>query len=452
MEFKNALKQYFKAFIDNKFHTSLEARITSAELVRGLFNLKKFDLRGTENLPSESGIIFIYNHISNNKSYILDNNFEITLDSHFISSVISNSYYQTPGIRVIRHSLPYEKAHNNYYNKFDYIRVYSKEYIPKELSEKKLKESKEEFYKASKLVLSKGGNLIVTPEGSSSTTAKSPTDFKAGVFKMIIHSKLDPLIVPLVMVNFDKYHSRTVYRCEIKKPFRLSEVIKNSSNRNQLSIFLNSLNKKYRKWVGDLRSVTSGYQNEINKLVKKKESAIYKKNLVVFYGSSTFRLWKNLNSDFAPYNVLNLGFGGAFIKDCLTYFDTLFSEINPAVIVLYVGGNDLSLGYSAEEINNLYKKLIRKIKIKFPNANILCVSIKPSQHRIAEIKKIKKLNHLIKNNLKKTEKAFYINIFKHFINSNGTIIYQYFLIDKLHLSQEGYNIWKNEIYSVIKKI
>ena len=32
---------------------------------------------------------------------------------------------------------------------------------------------------------------------------------------------------------------------------------------------VNSLNKKYRKWVGDLRSVTSGYQNEINKLVKK---------------------------------------------------------------------------------------------------------------------------------------------------------------------------------------
>ena len=150
MEFKNALKQYLKAFLAKKFNTPLEARIISAELVKDLFNLKKFDLRGTENLPSESGIIFIYNHISNNKSYILDNNFEITLDSHFISSVISNNYYQTPGIRVIRHSLPFEKAHNNYYNKFDYIRVYSKEYIPKQLSEKKLKESKEEFYKASK--------------------------------------------------------------------------------------------------------------------------------------------------------------------------------------------------------------------------------------------------------------------------------------------------------------
>ena len=106
----------------------------------------------------------------------------------------------------------------------------------------------------------------------------------------------------------------------------------------------------------------------------------------------------------------------------------------------------------AEEINNMYKKLFRIIKITFPDANILCVSVTPRQHRMGEIRKIKKLNHLMKNNLKKTEKAFYINIFKHFINSNGTIIDQYFLIDKLHLSQEGYNIWKNEIYSVIKKI
>ena len=153
MEFKNALKQYLKAFLAKKFNTPLEARIISAELVKDLFNLKKFDLRGTENLPSESGIIFIYNHISNNKSYILDNNFEITLDSHFISSVISNNYYQTPGIRVIRHSLPFEKAHNNYYNKFDYIRVYSNEYVPRAISEKKLKKIKEEFYNASKLIL-----------------------------------------------------------------------------------------------------------------------------------------------------------------------------------------------------------------------------------------------------------------------------------------------------------
>ena len=46
--------------------------------------------------------------------------------------------------------------------------------------------------------LAKGENLIVNPEGISSSTDKSPSKFKAGVFKMIIRSGLDPFIVPIV--------------------------------------------------------------------------------------------------------------------------------------------------------------------------------------------------------------------------------------------------------------
>jgi hypothetical protein len=36
---------------------------------------------------------------------------------------------------------------------------------------------------------------------------------------------------------------------------------------------------------------------------------------VVFYGSSTIRLWKGMKNDFNELNVINLGFGGALIKD-----------------------------------------------------------------------------------------------------------------------------------------
>ena len=53
--------------------------------------------------------------------------------------------------------------------------------------------------------------------------------------------------------------------------------------------------------------------------------------------------------------MLNFGFGGSFIEDCINYFDSLFAEINPVALVLYVGGNDLSLGYSTKKINELFK-------------------------------------------------------------------------------------------------
>ena len=57
-------------------------------------------------------------------------------------------------------------------------------------------EAKREFYAKAREALAKGENLIVNPEGISSSTDKSPSKFKAGVFKMIIRSGLDPFVVP----------------------------------------------------------------------------------------------------------------------------------------------------------------------------------------------------------------------------------------------------------------
>ena len=71
---------------------------------------------------------------------------------------------------------------------------------------------------------------------------------------------------------------------------------------------------------------------------------------MVFYGSSTIRLWNSLQDDFPHTNTLNLGFGGAFISSLSQNFDRLFTFEAPKAIVLYLGGNDLSLGWTAEKI------------------------------------------------------------------------------------------------------
>ena len=64
--------------------------------------------------------------------------------------------------------------------------------------------------------MAKGENLIVNPEGSSpSSTEMSPSDFKAGVFKMIIRSGVEIHLLYvqthiLVMKNLiDKLNSET---------------------------------------------------------------------------------------------------------------------------------------------------------------------------------------------------------------------------------------------------
>ena len=449
--FKKSLNQYLEKIVTTDFNSPLDARVVAAEHLQKIFSLNKYDLLGTENLPLKSGVVFIYNHISNNDEYLLKNKFQITLDSHFISSMVSYKYYKSPGVRIIRHNLPHEIEHAKYYNKFGYIKVYSKHYLPKDISKEKMDEAKREFYAKAKEALAKGENLIVNPEGISSSTDKSPSKFKAGVFKMIIRSGLDPLVVPLVMTNFDKLNSETIYRCEIKKPFRLSSLVDDYNDRKKLDDILINLNSNYQNWVNNLRKFSEGFDQEIKKLILKKDKLLSKKNLIVFYGSSSFRLWNNLNEDFKSYNVLNYGFGGAFIEDCIRYFDRLFSNINPIAFVLYVGGNDLSLEYSNRKINSLFKILLTKIKSQFPYTKIICVSIKPSYHRIEKFKKIKKLNTIMKEELMKNGKNSYVDIFRLFLNKDEKIIKSYFVKDNLHLSKKGYEVWKKSILKVFQK-
>lgn len=444
-DFFDILKKYYHLIISKNFSNTFQARIESAILSKQIFNFKKFDLRGTENLPSSSGNIFIYNHLSNHDNYILEDDFQITLDSHFISSIISQNYYNTPGMRVIRYSLPKEKVHDNYYKKFGYIRVYSKDYISKNVTQREIKKSKKLFYKKAKKVLINNENLIITPEGISSSTENSPSEFKAGIFRMAIKSKIDPVFVPIILTNFDKLNSRTIYRCEIKNSFRLSDVIRNLNNKEELNDFIEDFNIKYKNWVTKLKNVGPGYTDEINKIKKKTIKIKSNKDLVVFYGSSSIRLWDNLEDHFNQFNVLNFGFGGAFIQDCINHFENLFQSIDPIAIILYVGGNDLSLGYSENKINELFKSLLNQIRMKFPNCTIFSISIKPSKHRIDKMNSIKTLNRIMKNELGKRPKSAFINIFDKFIDKKGNIINKYFLIDRLHLSQSGYDIWADEV-------
>jgi hypothetical protein len=64
----------------------------------------------------------------------------------------------------------------------------------------------------------------------------------------------------------------------------------------------------------------------------------------IFYGSSSIRLWKTLSRDFIGYPVVNCGFGGSRLSDCVRYVSRLVLRMKPAAVVLYAGDNDLAQG------------------------------------------------------------------------------------------------------------
>jgi len=69
------------------------------------------------------------------------------------------------------------------------------------------------------------------------------------------------------------------------------------------------------------------------------------------------------------------------------------------------------------------------------------------------MKKIIALNQMIKNYFDKSDRVFYVNIFDLFFDCKKKIVKKYYLIDNLHLSSEGYAVWKREIQkSIIKEL
>jgi hypothetical protein len=180
----HSVKAAFRQIIEApSSFTPQEIRRLSAQQFQSIFSDLKVQIKGSEHLPYEQGSIFIYNHLDNHSSLMAADNFQITLDSHFISGMLYK-YYKEPSIRVARHSLSHESAHKAYYERFDYIRVYSKNFIPDHLSKKEVKKENKKFYALAANALENNTSLVFSPEGLSYKTEASPGPFSTGVFKL----------------------------------------------------------------------------------------------------------------------------------------------------------------------------------------------------------------------------------------------------------------------------
>ena len=446
------LRKLYKTIINLPENSNfLENRKFCANEFLKIFSNIKFILKGTENLPYESNSIFIYNHLNNHQNYSVFNDFQITLDSHFITSIILEKYYKNPGNRVVRCSLGEEKNHFKYYEKFNYIRVFAQNFIPPNINYSQIKIFNKNFYRESLDDLKKGNGIVVSPEGFSRKTEESPGDFKIGVFKLATKLKNQPKIVPIVMANFDKLVSESTYKCEIMKPFKMSDYEIYDGDDPRLIEFVKDYNKQYKSWVKNLILEDLNFEaelKELRKLVNQKKDV---ENQLIFYGSSTIRLWKNIESDFSNFNSINLGFGGALVKDLTKNFENLFKSLNPKYLITYLGGNDLTLGYSAKKISLKIVDFFEKVNTQFPNTLIINLSIKPSFERIKDTKKIEEINSLIKAESKVNNKLIQLDFYNELMRGNK-INSDFYLQDGLHLNYKGYQILIKKLKELIKNI
>ena len=135
--------------------------------------------------------------------------------------MILDKNYHDPGIRIVRFGKSSEYGHQDYYENLGYINVYTNDSDLQ--SEESRHEAKERFYQEADDHLTQGGNLIISPEGTSFVSEESPGPFKMGPFNIAERATTEPDIVPIVLYNFDKRITENLLFCRILKPFKISE-------------------------------------------------------------------------------------------------------------------------------------------------------------------------------------------------------------------------------------
>lgn len=171
---------------------------------------------------------------------------------------------------------------------------------------------------------------------------------------------------------------------------------------------------------------------------------------VVFVGSSSFRLWEDLEQRFKTHAALNRGFGGSTLADCLRHLDRLVLPHKPRVVVVYAGDNDLAMGRTPQEVFDDFLALTRRVHERLPRTEIVFVSIKPSPARADLLDRIRDTNTRVRNHIAKHPRHLrYVDVFSPMLDGNGRPRPELFGQDALHLNAEGYALWTSLISPVL---
>ena len=178
-----------------------------------------------------------------------------------------------------------------------------------------------------------------------------------------------------------------------------------------------------------------------------------KSGSIVFYGSSSIRLWSSLEKDFphSRLNVINRGFGGSTLKECFEQFKRIILPLEPSLLILYAGENDLAANSTPTEVRSVFREFIPRIRRYFPSLPIVFISIKPSPRRINLLNEQNLTNHMIQEDIQTMSNVAYIDVFNPMLNADRTIRTELFLADRLHMNEQGYEIWRRAIDDYLHK-
>ncbi|MDA0194626.1 MAG: SGNH/GDSL hydrolase family protein [Bacteroidetes bacterium] len=185
------------------------------------------------------------------------------------------------------------------------------------------------------------------------------------------------------------------------------------------------------------------FEKEISNYLKEDASGI-PANPILFVGSSTIRMWKDLEVYFPNKNIINRGFGGSQMSDLLYYANDLILKYKPVKVFIYEGDNDLAAGEKPKKIQKETKKLVNQIWKNLPETEIVLISAKPSLARWGLKDKYIELNQLFEKYCADNARVTFASTWSIMLK-DGIVRDDIFIEDGLHMNKTGYDLWAEVI-------
>lgn len=175
------------------------------------------------------------------------------------------------------------------------------------------------------------------------------------------------------------------------------------------------------------------------------------KGMILFVGSSSIRMWKDLDIAFQDQRILNRGFGGSETSDVNYFFDRVVKVYEPSKIVFYEGDNDIANGKTVNQVVADFQLFLGLVYKNLPGTSIGFIAIKPSPSRWDKHEEMETANTQIMKLAERSSKLEFIDVYTPMLGQNGRPLPEIFLSDSLHMNNLGYEIWRDAVGPFLNK-
>jgi lysophospholipase L1-like esterase len=173
------------------------------------------------------------------------------------------------------------------------------------------------------------------------------------------------------------------------------------------------------------------------------------KHAILFTGSSSIALWRDLTQAFPEYPVINRGFGGSTTPDVNFYIDRIVLPYEPQIVVLYSGSNDLAAQRTPELVLADFQTFVKKVHFSLPETKVVYISIHtpPGRVKLREINR--RANKLIAEECANNQKLTFVDVHDAMLAKDGKPnpdLYR----DSLHPNAKGYELWKERLTPLLR--